>query len=77
MKSLIMLLVLIMLVLSACCEGTACGNPDIVSNNDGVVCINAGGSYILRRVIDFEAGIVCYLFDGIYCFPISETGLGY
>jgi hypothetical protein len=35
-------------------------------------------SYGVKRIIDREAGVVCWLIytDGISCLPISETKLG-
>lgn len=76
----IKLLVPLFLVLTL----TQCGATDSVNQQrelwedtqiDGIV-TDDGKLTRLRKVVDNEAGVVCYNFwdsNGIYCLPISET----
>lgn len=68
MKKIIVILVMFCLGLTGCGQLTSPGEP--VSND--------GKETKLNRVIDYEAGIVCYNFafkEGIFCFLVSETDL--
>lgn len=63
---------IILVVLMVTMLAVSCGSPPS-PEQEGVGWTHISGA--LYRIIDVEAGVVCYIDGGIFCLPIDQTRL--
>jgi len=73
MKKFLIIVIMVCVLLSGCTD-----NTQLLDNSENKVSIGNG---MMFRVIDKEAGVVCWMSStldsraGIFCLPLSETKL--